>query len=80
MLERLGAISVTVHPSKPALVSKHSLGAAFHLLTENKPELKAGTAALLRTLHALLGIGLFEQASKQSATLQQRLQEAVQQH
>lgn len=80
MLERLGAISVTVYPTKPALVSKHSLGAAFHLLEENKPELKAATAALLRTLHALLGIGLFEMANKQPAALQQRLKEAVQQH
>jgi len=42
-------------------------------------ELKPSTAALLKTLHALLGISLFELAQKQPIALQQRLQEAVQQ-
>jgi len=78
MLDRLGAICVSLHPSKPGLVSKHGLSVAYTLVDENKPELKQATAAYVKVLHSLFGIGLFEHALKLSAATQQRLHDVVQ--
>lgn len=67
MLERLGELSVSLHPTRPGLVVKHAVGAGLKLLEEARPELRNATISLLRTLHSLLGISLFDAAQVSAA-------------
>jgi len=78
MIERLVQLAVTLYPAKPHLVTKHVVPVGFRLLDDNRTELRSHTAQLLRTLHNLLGNGLFEAAQKQPVSTQQRLSEIVQ--
>ena len=78
MVDRLCAVSQSLYVSKPHLVLKHAVQTAFRLLEDNRPEVRAGTATLLRVLYALLGVTLLEHAQRTSVGTQQRLQEIIQ--
>ena len=67
-----------LYASKPQLVAKHAVPAAFRLLEENRPDTRAGTVLLLRTLHAAMGDTLLEHAMRTPLATQQRLQEVIQ--
>jgi len=77
MIERLASLAAATHASKPNLVLKHALPVAFKLLDDNRTDLRAATAALVNTLHGLVGDAMLEHAGRQSQLVQQRLREAV---
>ena len=79
MVDRLRAVSNHLYATKPQLVAKHTLPAAFRLLEENRPDLHSGTVQLLKTLHVLLGPALFDHAQRAPSTVQTRLSEVIQQ-
>jgi len=77
MVDRLRVVSNHLYATKPQLVAKHAVPAAFHLLEENRPDTRVGTVLLLRTLHAVMGKTLLEHAIRTSLVTQQRLQEVL---
>ena len=78
MIDKLRELSTSLYPSKPQLVMKHALPAAFRLLEDNRADLRTGTVQLLRMLHVLLGPQLFEHAQRAPSAVQSRLADVIQ--
>jgi len=78
MIDRLRELSCALYPTKPQLVSKHAVPAAFRLVEDPRSELRACTTLLLRALHTMLGDGLIEQSLKAPSSVQSRMSEMLQ--
>ena len=78
MIDRLRELAVALYPTKPQLVTKHAIPAAFRLVEDPRTELRECTALLLRALHTLLGEALIEQATRAPSAVQQRISEMLQ--
>jgi hypothetical protein len=77
LIERLCVIVMASYPSKPQLVSKYAVPAAFALLPDARGEVKAAAQQLLATLASLMGPALLETASNLSPANQQKLIELL---
>lgn len=76
-VEKLVVIANALYPSKPQLVVKYAVPAAFALLNDARGEGKLAASALLMALARLMGPALLEQAAQLSPVLQQRVADAV---
>ncbi|EFJ52893.1 hypothetical protein VOLCADRAFT_86333 [Volvox carteri f. nagariensis] len=79
LAEKLVQIVGALYVSKPQLVARYAVPAAFALLNDGRggPEAKAAAGVLLAGLARLMGPALLEQASSLSAVAQQRVADAV---
>ncbi|GLC41052.1 hypothetical protein PLESTB_000948600 [Pleodorina starrii] len=79
LAEKLVSVVGALHGSKPQLVSRYAVPAAFALLNDGRGgvEVKAAAGVLLAGLARLLGGALLEQASSLNAVAQQRVMDAV---
>ncbi|KXZ45846.1 hypothetical protein GPECTOR_50g640 [Gonium pectorale] len=78
LVEKLVMIVERLHPSKPQLVARYAVPAAFALLNDGRGgEGKAAANALLTALARLMGPALMDQAGSLNAVAQQRVADAV---
>jgi hypothetical protein len=73
LIERLCVIVLASYASKPQLVTKYAIPAAFALLPDAKGDVKVAAQQLLSTLATLMGTTLLETASNLSPANQQKL-------
>lgn len=78
MIDRLRLLSISLYPSKPQLVTKHAVPAAFRLAEDSRSELRQCTSLLLRALHTLLGEAFIDQVQRAPSTVQARVNEVLQ--
>ncbi|KAG2439615.1 hypothetical protein HXX76_004967 [Chlamydomonas incerta] len=78
LVDKLVAIAGALAASKPQLVARYAVPAAFALLNDSKGgEAKAAANALLGALARMMGPALLEQAGGLNAVAQQRVADAV---
>ena len=78
LVDKLVAIAGALYGSKPQLVARYAVPAAFALLNDSKGgEAKAAANALLGALARLMGPALLDQAGGLNAVAQQRVADAV---
>ncbi|KAG2432395.1 hypothetical protein HYH02_012966 [Chlamydomonas schloesseri] len=78
LVDKLVAIAGALYGSKPQLVARYAVPAAFALLNDSKGgEAKAAANALLSALARMMGPALLEQAGGLNAVAQQRVADAV---
>ncbi|KAK9817952.1 hypothetical protein WJX72_004805 [[Myrmecia] bisecta] len=77
VIEKLDALVDAVYPSKPMLVIKHALPAAFTMLNERGSDIRVATQSLLTTLARHMGDELAQHAMNLSATNKARISEVL---
>ncbi len=77
LVEKLVAIVHSLYGSKPQLVVRYAVPAAFALLNDGRGEGKAAANALLTALARCMGTALIDQAATLNTVAQQRVADAV---